>query len=540
MLMRIKTSVLPLLAALAVNIGGFAFAEENLTNVALGKNITAGNYSTQYPKENLTDGDSSTYVNEQGTLTDNENGVVSDYTKGENRYVIDLGALYKISSVKLFDDAENWYSEYDFKISASADENFDECVMLYQTEDFTPTALPFEISCDDEYYRYIRLERINSGMGMGYTYSELEVWADENDKVVSGGETADPVNVALGKNVTAGIWHKDRPKTCINDGDGTTFAWPGGTYTDNADGVVSTNADAWYIIDLGTRYKIDYVKLIDNTNTWTSGYNVKILASNDKSFETDVYEIINSGTDAKIPMGENIDCGSDEYYRYVKIQKFEGITNTWGYQYSEFEVYSSEELLINTAAETEHDKIVFTFDRDVRFNNIGEITATLKSTGVKLPYTFETPSENTLVLNFNREIYSDEVNIVFPEDFSDEINLKTYELRVKFKDNISAESVMFVNENGDETTKMTDGEKRKAKITLKNNSLTADGNCIVLTLTFDGKKLVGATENRVSLAASESTDVETELTDTDGDTYRVWIFRDYKTMSEIYKGEIKK
>ncbi len=539
--MRIKTSAVMLLVALAASIGNFAFAEENLTNVALGKNITAGNYSRQYPKENLTDGNSATYVNEQGTLTDNENGIPSDYTKGENRYVIDLGAIYKVNSVKLFDDAKNWYSEYDFKISASTDKNFGESVTLFKTDDFTPQSLPLEVSCNNEYYRYICLERINSGMGLGYTYSELEVWADENDKIEPE-EEAEPVNIALGKRVTAGVWDANLPKANINDGKISTFTYPGGTNTDNADGIASSSAEAWYVFDLGARYRIDYVKLIDNTNTWTSGYNVKILASNDKNFENEVYEIINSGQDAGIPMGENITCGSDEYFRYVKIQKFPGSASetTWGYQYSEFEVYSANELLIDVKAETEANKIVFTFDREVSFNNVSETAVTLKSSGEKLPYKFEMPSENTLVFTFNREIYSDEANIVFPEDFSNDIKLKTYEINAKFKDVICTENVMFVNENGDEITKMTGGEKRRAKIILRNNSLNTAGSCMVLTLTFNGKKLVGAAENRINLEAGESCEIETALQDADGDRYRVWVFRDYKRMSEIYKGEITK
>lgn len=537
--MRMKMILSALVIALAANMGDIALADNGLTNIAIGKKITAGNYSGTLPKINLIDGNYSTYVDETGNLTDNENGVAADYTKGENRYEIDLGALYPVNSIKLFDNAGNWYSEYDFKISAAVSADFSDAVTLFETEDFVPQTLPLEISCNEEFYRYIRLERVNSGMAMGYTYSELEIWADESAKVEDSQESKEPVNVALNKPVTSGMWRTDAPKENINDGKSGTFVWPNGDKTDNADGVPSIPADNWYIFDLEARYKIDYIKLIDNTNTWTSAYNVKILASNDKNFENDVYEIVNSGADKAIALGEKIACGSDEYYRYVKIQKFPGVTQA-GYQYSEFEVYSANELKINVTAETEPDKIVLKFDRDVAFNNIRDVTAVLASKDENLAFKSETRDERTFVLNFDREIYSDEVIVRLPDDFSEDVQLGTYEIKAKFKDVISPESVVFVDGNGAEIFQLTDGGSKGAKIMLKNSSNGVSGNCVVLTMTYNGKKLVGITEDRVMLNPGESREIKTEVQTADGDKYRVWIFKDYKTISEIYKGEIVK
>ncbi len=152
------------------------------------------------------------------------------------------------------------------------------------------------------------------------------------------GVFAESQNIALGKPVTAGIWKDGFEPANLTDGDINTFVYPDGKNTDNADGQVSSAAEAWYTVDLREKYKIGSIKLADWGNAWTSAYNVKILASNDKSFKASVYEIINSGTDGKIRLNENIECRSNEAFRYIKIEKTPGTFHP-GFHYAELEVY---------------------------------------------------------------------------------------------------------------------------------------------------------------------------------------------------------
>lgn len=152
------------------------------------------------------------------------------------------------------------------------------------------------------------------------------------------GVFAESQNIALGKPVTAGMWKKGYEPARLTDGDETTFVYPDGTYTDNEDGQASSAAEAWYIVDLEGQYKIDGVKIVEYGTAWTSKYNVKILASNDKKFETGVYTIINSGTDGKITLNETIKCNSNDAFGYVKIQKIQGSVHP-GFHYAELEVY---------------------------------------------------------------------------------------------------------------------------------------------------------------------------------------------------------
>lgn len=66
------------------------------------------------------------------------------------------------------------------------------------------------------------------------------------------------------------------------------------------------------------------------------------MASNDPTFATGVCTIVNSETDKSVELGSALGETTDNYYRYVKLQKFPGSTDesTWGCQYSEFEVYA--------------------------------------------------------------------------------------------------------------------------------------------------------------------------------------------------------
>ena len=204
------------------------------------------------------------------------------------------------------------------------------------------------ITCgSDEYFRYVKIQKFEGiTFTHGYQYSEFEVYAYPENVIM-------PQNIALNKAVTAGVWDANLPKSNINDGNNETFVWPSvdseeeprEIFTDNADGVASDVKDAWYIIDLEDRYKIEYVKIFDSTETWTSPYNLKVVASNDPTFTNGVHEIVNSGTDGYVAMGSPLGETTDEYYRYVKLQKFPGSTDesTWGYQYSEFEIYAYPE-----------------------------------------------------------------------------------------------------------------------------------------------------------------------------------------------------
>jgi len=163
--------------------------------------------------------------------------------------------------------------------------------------------------------------------------------------------THEDVNVALNKPIIAGNPNNQSEAEKLNDGsyvnivaaltngypaEGTTVTLPSGEATATA---ATSNADDWFMIDLGRRYAISEVKVWPRSSGNVDVYmqNFTIEASNTETF-TDAVPLGKIGTEGVTDEVKPIVINGDgNAYRYIRLKKTGGTFHV----YSEIEVFAS-------------------------------------------------------------------------------------------------------------------------------------------------------------------------------------------------------
>lgn len=506
-----------------------AKAQDNLTNLALQKPVTAGNYSATHHKDHLVDGDTATYVDQTGTLTDNESGTAANYNNADNWYQIDLGKKYYFDHIVLHDDTSFWSSVYHIRILASETEDFSQKTVLYESGEFVEVPLPLTVAGDGNCYRYVRLEKVNTSMNLEYQYTELEVWGDENNA-----EEEIPVvleNAALLKPVTAGRYIDSTTKDDINDGNDNTGVYyvPTGTKTDNPDGILAEPQNDWYQIDMGERYLVDHIILKRGAQNWMTAQCFKIMVSNSSDFsdgtQVTLFEV-GEGAGAAFPLTV---AGDGNYYRYVRLQR----TGLTSYEsYTELEVWSSGALRTTVnAIVTGNQSLDLSFGRDMDFSLMNAISVFDQKSGQPVSCIPSVSNEKTLALNFSQELNSSAVVVKFPGEMKslDEIPLDTLEIVVSFPPIIVINNFNFINGSEAGISQLAGEAVVGFKLDVVNQTQTLSDSCVIILAFYQGANLVSVSDVRISVAPgqTQSVSLTADISQKNADSACVYIWNNY-------------
>lgn len=221
--------------------------------------------------------------------------------------VVDLWNTYKIRKIKI-----TWESSYakKYKILTSTDkQNWTEVAMVDNGKGETET-----VTFDDTVARYVKFQGMERAIPYGYSMYEFEVYGT---RIVKGNTDSVDTSSNLAKGSIVSSSGDESEYTAARQAvDGNMNTRWSSEFTDNA----------WLIINLGKKYKINKVNIY-----WESAYgkDYKVLTSIDGDNWTTVSAITDS------------DGGLDEVTftpinaRYVKIQ---GIKRATEYGYSIWEV----------------------------------------------------------------------------------------------------------------------------------------------------------------------------------------------------------
>lgn len=527
------------LLVLFILFGTSAVAEEsNLTNVALNKTVTAGNYSNTNPKSNLVDGKSDTYVDEKGGLTDNESGTPSNYENGDNWYQIDLEKSYYLDHIILYDDTAFWGSCYNIRILVSDTPDFSEKTVLLESAEWEEMTFPISVQSDGEAYRYVRLEKISTSMNFEYCYTELEVWANESEAEEEPEIILE--NAALGKPVSAGCYIDETTKDDINDGDENTGVFSvNGKNTDNPDGVMSKVEDDWYQIDMGEPYLVDHIILKRDRENWMTALCFQIMVSNSPDFSDGtavvLFEVGESGA-ASFPLRVS---GDGNYYRYVRLQR----TGMTSYErYTELEVWSPGALRTEVSAvATGNNTALLRFDREMDFSVADSIKITDFRSGKEVSYTVSVQDDKNLQIDFAEEMNGKTISLKLPSEFEsqDGVALKNTELQIIFSPVITVENFIFTDENESAITQLGTTAKLGFSADVVNHTQDLNGGCVFILAFYRGDDMVYISDIRVNTTGGETkpAKLETDISQLDADNAAVFIWNNYTealTVTQTY------
>lgn len=290
-------------------------------NLALGKTITANNYTQTYVATNANDGNVTTYWE----------GANNAYP---NTITVDLGTSQAITRivVKLNPDTAWSKRTQTFSVLGSIDNNTYNTVVASNTYTFDPaTGNTVTISFTSTNQRYFRLNFTANSGAPGGQVAEFEIY---NDNAATPTPTPTPppgtTNVAVNKSITASSYTQTYVATNANDGNVTTY-WEG----------ASNSYPTWLNVDLGGTYTVSSIRVkLNPDSSWgTRTQTFSVLSSTDNvTYNT----IVNSATYTFDPASGNvvIITFANTNSHSVRLN-FTANSGAPGAQVAEFEIYAT-------------------------------------------------------------------------------------------------------------------------------------------------------------------------------------------------------
>ena len=302
-------------------------ADEEKTNIALGKSVTGATYYADLPDYapgQIVDGDvGGTRWNSKGLAESSGSGGV---WSGVEELIIDLGDNYRIDSIDIRWNVGNRPGNHTIEVSKDGTDytqvaSFDSYPEEFQNYTF-----------ENAEGRYIRLAlSVPESENFGYSIWELAAYGEEvSDQPAK-------TNIALGKTVTGASYYADNdfyaPGQIVDGNVGETRWNSKGLAESSGSGGVWSGVEE-LIIDLGANYRIDSIDIRWNVGNRPGNHTIEV--SKDGTDYTQVASFDSYPEEFQNYTFENAEG------RYIRLTLSVPESENFGYSIWEFQAFGEE------------------------------------------------------------------------------------------------------------------------------------------------------------------------------------------------------